>query len=166
MYPGDLSKFWRNTMNQYLLDDEIDALWSADDLDAMIGLPGGRGGRVRRDISPWPSLMNRTIQALQKAIGFLTPPINLNSALGHINGAEALLNSAGREVRRVMSGAQLTAVLDQLSNAAIRIQAARKQAQGGSLIGGISLLDPRMSLKVAIENIRYARDAVNLRLIP
>jgi hypothetical protein len=169
MHPGDLSKFWRNIMNQYLLDDEIDALWSADGLDAMIGLPGGIGGRVRRDISPWPSLMNRTIQALQRAIGFLASPItpsSLNSALHQINGAEALLNSAGREIRRVMSGTQRTAVLDQLSNAAIRIEAARQQARGRSLIGGRSLLDPRTSLRGAIEHIRNARDAVELRLIP
>jgi hypothetical protein len=162
-------------MNQYLLDHEIDALWSADDLDAMIdaaleSLPGGRGGRVRTDISPWPSLLNRTMQALQRAIGFLVPPItprSLNNALYQIDGAEALLNSAGREIRRVMSGAQRTAVLDQLSNAVIRMQAARGQARGRStLVPGRSLIDPRMSLRGAIEHIRYARDAVGLRSIP
>ena len=163
-------------MNQYLLDDEIDALLSADDLDAMIdealaSFPGGRGGRVRTDISPWPNLMNRTIQALQRAIGFLAPPItpsNLNNALAQIIRAEAFLSSAGREIRRVMSGVQRTAVLDQLSNAAIRMQAARGQARGSSTLipGARSLIDPRVSLRGAIQHIRYARDAVGLRSIP
>ena len=88
-------------MNQYLFDRGLDALWSADDLDAMIdaaleSFPGGRGGRVRTDISPWPGLLNRTVQALQRAIGFLAPPItprSLNNALYQIDGAEALLNA-------------------------------------------------------------------------
>jgi hypothetical protein len=162
-------------MNQYLIDREIDALWSADDLDAMIdealqALPGGRGGRVRTAISPWPSLLNRTIQALQRAIGFLAPPItprSLNNALYQIDGAEALLNAAAREVRRVMSGAQQTGVLNQLSNAATRIQAARSQARGRSAFvpGGRSFIDPGTSLRGAIEHIRYARDAVGLRSV-
>jgi hypothetical protein len=163
-------------MSQYLLDHEIDALWSEDELDAMIdaaleALPGGRGGRVRTDISPWPSFLNRTMEALRRAIGFLTPPItpsNLNNALAQIIRAEAFLSIAGREIRRVMSGAQRTAVLDQLSNAAIRMQAARGQARGSSTLipGTRSLIDPRISLRGAIQHIRYARDAVGLRSIP
>ena len=162
-------------MNQYLFDRGLDALWSADDLDAMIdaaleSFPGGRGGRVRTDISPWPSLLNRTVQALQRAIGFLAPPItprSLNNALYQIDGAEALLNNAAREIGRIMSGAQRIRVLDQLSNAAIRIRAARGQARGRSAFvpGGRSLIDPRTSLRGAIEHIGYARDAIGLRLI-
>ena len=137
-------------MNQRLIDHEIDAPWSADDLDVMIdealeSLPGGRSGRVRTGISPWPSLLNRTIQALQRAMRFLTPPItprSRNNALYQIDGATALLNAAAREVRRVMSGSQQTRVMNQLSNAATRIQAARGQVSGRSAFvpGGRSLI--------------------------
>jgi hypothetical protein len=151
------------------------ALWRADDLDAMIdealaSFPGGRGGRVRTDISPWPSLLSRTVQALRRAIGFLAPPVNprsLNNALHQINGAEALLNNAAREIGRIMSGAQRTRVLDQLSNAVIRIRAARGQARGTSAFvpGGRSLMDPRVSLRGAIEHIGFAREAIGLRVV-
>jgi hypothetical protein len=157
-------------MNQHLLDDEIDALWSAGDLDTMIDealqlLPGDRGRRVRTDISPWPSLLNRSIQALRTAIRHLGPPLNTRMFTSVLNEAEALLNDADRQMRRVMSGARQTAVLGQLNNAVIRIQAARAQASGSSAFipGGRSLIDPGTSLRGAIEHIRNAQNAVGLR---
>jgi hypothetical protein len=157
-------------MNQYLIDREIDALWSRDELDAMIDealqlFPGGSGGRVRTDISPWPSLLNRSIAALRTAIRHLGPPLNTRLYNTALNEAEALLNHTGQEVRRIMSGTRQTAVLDQLNNAAIRIQVARAQSRGRSafVAGGRSLIDPRISLRGAIGHIQNARDAVGLR---
>jgi hypothetical protein len=133
--------------------------------EALRSIPGSRGGRVRTDISPWPSLLNRSIQALQAAIRHLGPPLNPRLYNAALNEAEALLNDAGREVRRIMSGARQSRVLDQLSNAAIRIRAARSQARGRSAFvpGGRSLIGPGTSLRGAISHIQAAQNAVGLQ---
>jgi hypothetical protein len=141
-----------------------------NNLDTMIDqafrvISGGRGGRVRTDISPWESLMNQTIQAIQIAIRHLQSPRNLGMFYNALRQATILLNRTGAEVRRAMSGSRQTAVLDQLGNAAVRLQAAGAQATGRSILGGRSFLDPATSLQTAIGNVRAARDAVGLRSI-
>jgi hypothetical protein len=56
--------------------------------------------------------------------------------------------------------------MDQLSNALIRIQAARAQASGSSLIPGArSSIDPKVSIRGAIAHIRAARQAVGLQVL-
>jgi hypothetical protein len=154
----------RNLSNpRILLGEAIAHIHNAQNTVGLRSLPGGRGGRVRADVSSWPSLLNRSIQVLELALRHLGPPLNVSNFNTALTQAEGLLNQAGQEVRRVMSGARQTAVLDQLSNAATRIQAARAQTSGSSLLGGRSLIDPGTSVRDAIEHIRNAQNAVGLR---
>lgn len=137
-------------------------------MDAMTAppfrsIPGGRKGRVRRDISPWPSLLKRAMQAIQNAMRHLGPPLNSRDFDLALLQAETLLKNAMQEAKRVMSGARQSDVLDQLSNAVVRIQAARAQARGASIFGGRSLIDPKISLHGAINHIQQARQAVGLQ---
>jgi hypothetical protein len=158
-------------------DHEIDALLTGDDLDAMIDealqlLPGGGGpgSGGPRPLSPWLDLLNQTVQALERAIGYLNSPDapgSLDNTLNQIEMAEANLNLAGQEIQKVISGDRQTRVMDRLSNAAIRIQAASAAVVGESAFvpGGRSLIDPRTSLQGAISHIQAARNAVGLQLV-
>lgn len=133
--------------------------WDDGDEDSRFDL-------ASRPISPWPSLMRRAIQALQNALQALGPPVNqraFNNALHH---AEALIQRAAQEMRKVTSGNRLNQVMDQLGNALIRIRAARAQASGSSLLPGArSLIDPKVSTRGAIAHIREARQAIGLKLL-
>jgi ABC-type transporter Mla subunit MlaD len=142
-------------MNQYLMNYEMDALGHADDLDTLIDA-------ASRPTSPWPGLLNRARQSLQRAINHLNPPItprSLNNALYQIDGAEALLNDAWREVNRVMTGTQKTRVLEYLSEANFTILEARAQARGESpfVPGARYLTNPITKLHGAIAHIRTAQ---------
>lgn len=113
-----------------------------------------------RPISPWPRLLKQAIRALQRA---LLVPANTQTFTNRLYQAQQVLNQAAREVRKVMSGSRLRRVMDQLSNAVIRIDAARAQARGHSLVGGgRSSIDPKVSVRGAIAHIRQAQDAVGL----
>ena len=119
-----------------------------------------------RPISPWPSLLRRAHQALQKALRALGPPLYARSFHNALNHAESLILQAAREIGRVMSGSRRSQVLNQLSNALIRIRAARAQARGGSLIPGArSLINPSISVRGAIAHVRQARQTVGLKLV-
>lgn len=118
-----------------------------------------------RPVSPWPSLIHRAKRSLQKALRTLGPPINAKQFNHALNHAEELIRLATREVQRVMLGSRRNRVLDQLGNALMRIRAARAQARGRSLIpGGRSLINPKVSVRGAIEHLRLARQAVGLQL--
>ena len=137
-------------------------------MDAMTAPPfqplsGGRRGSVRTGVSSWPSLLKRAIQAIQTATQHLRPPTDIRRFDIALFQAESLLQNAMKEIRRVMSGSRQFAVLDQLGNAMVRIQAARAQARGASIYGGRSLVDPRISLHGAINHIQQARQAVGLQ---
>jgi hypothetical protein len=103
------------------------------------------------------------MRAIKNAIQHLGPPINIRDFDASLRQAEALLQNAMQEARRVMSGSRQFAVLDQLSNAVIRIQAAKSQARGASVFGGQSLIDPKTSLNGAINHIQQARQVVGLQ---
>lgn len=118
-----------------------------------------------RAISSWPSLLKRAIQAIQNAMRHLVPPGNMRGFDIALLQAETFLENAMKEARKVMAGSRQFAVLDQLSNAVIRIQAARAQARGSSIFGGRSLIDPKMSLYGAINHIQQARRAVGLATV-
>jgi hypothetical protein len=100
-------------MNQYLFDREIDALWSVDDLDAMIDEASrsrSRGGRppidpefLRPDFLNW---LRQAGQNLNTAIRHLRSPSTRSEAEPLMNTAIGFLNNAGHQDRTFLNERQ------------------------------------------------------------
>jgi hypothetical protein len=140
-----------------------------DDFDWLDGwneFEDSRFDLAVRPISPWPSLLRQADAALQKALRALGPPANSRNFTHALSYAEALIYRAARELRRVTSSFRQNRILDHLGNTLMRIRAARAQAAGSSLIPGArSFIDPKVSIRGAIEQLRLARQAVGLRIV-
>jgi hypothetical protein len=79
--------------------------------------------------------------------------------------AEQTLRRAAAEIGRVTDGARRSSALNAIGNAVTRLQFARNQLQGISMVpGGRSLTSPAVSLRGALDWIGHARDAINLRV--
>jgi hypothetical protein len=123
-----------------------------------------------RSISPWPRLLNQAMQSIRKAITHLKSPPNVQSFDNALISAEYLLHQAATEIQKVIKDSpsvpRQSRIIDHLRNASTRIDSARKQARGTSIVeGGRSIINPATSLKLAAGQIQLAQQAIGLKLI-
>jgi hypothetical protein len=154
--------FEEDGFEEEYIDEVIDE--ALDEAIRRPAIAGGQQGAVRTTLSPWLRLLGNARSALRNALAAWNSS-NINRFLSALNQAEANLQNAGVEIRRITSGTRQVDVLDALSNAVIRVRAAREQARGGSLFvpGGRSLIGPEVSLQAALGNVQQARAAIGLQ---
>lgn len=146
-----------------LFDDELDTL--IDEAIRRPAIPGGRRGAVRRTLSRWPRLLRLAGGAIRRALSAFTTGRGAGVVANAIYQGEQALRQAAAEIRGVTGGTRRSSALNAISNAVTRLQFARNQLQGISIVpGGRSLTSPADSLRGALEWIGHARSAIGLRV--
>ncbi len=141
-----------------LSDEEDDAL--IDEAVRRPAIPGGRRGAVRRTLSQWPRMLRLAEGAIRIGLNVFRTGRPVGIVQNAIYRAEQALRQTAAEIGRVTGGPRRSSALNAISNAVTRLQFARDQLQGRSVVpGGRSLTSPADSLRGALEWIGYARNA-------
>jgi hypothetical protein len=144
-----------------LFDEEVDAL--IDEAIQPPAIPGGQRGAARRTLSRWPRLLRLAESAIRTALNAFRTGQGPRVVLNLIYQAEQNLNVAADEIGQVTGGERRSSALRAIDYAVTRLQFARNQLQGISIVpGGRSLTSPADSLRGALEWIGHARSAIGL----
>jgi hypothetical protein len=129
------------------------------------GLRSLVGDAVRRTLSRWPRLLRLAEGAIRRALNAFNTGRGAGVVANAIYQGEQTLRQATAEIRGVTGGARRSSALNAISNAITRLQFARNQLQGISIVpGGRSLTSPADSLRGALEWNGHARSAIGLRV--